>query len=108
MSRTKGSGWGGGPILYQRCPHCGKKRVMYDPVSELPPFKCTACKRRFYSDSLIHRKYVGRSPEDVLMIIVRVGFLGQSAKLKEAVKDFISNFPEHKLTKPFSAWLDEL
>ena len=34
MSRTKGSGWGGGPILYQRCPLCEKKKAMYTNRAE--------------------------------------------------------------------------
>jgi len=32
MSRTKGSGWGGGVMLYQICPKCDKKKVLYDPL----------------------------------------------------------------------------
>lgn len=58
MARTKGSGWGGGSLLYQICPFCGKKKVIYDWfVSECPPFKCTACKERFFSTTLIRKKY---------------------------------------------------
>jgi transposase-like protein len=59
MSRTEGSGWGGGPMLYQKCPFCGKKKVIYDWINSLAgiPFKCTACKERFSSDTLITSKY---------------------------------------------------
>ena len=62
MARTPGSGWGGGPILYQKCPHCGKKKVMYDWYYHLEsiPFKCTwgACRERFSSDTLLRYKYI--------------------------------------------------
>jgi len=54
MARTKGSGWGGGIILYQKCPFCNKKKVMYDPLLDYNPhpFKCTLCKERFASNEL--------------------------------------------------------
>ncbi len=53
MSRTEGSGWGGGVIFYQRCPHCNKKKAMYSPIYLSPHcFKCTSCKERFASDKL--------------------------------------------------------
>jgi hypothetical protein len=29
MARTKGSGWGGGTMLYQICPFCGKKKALH-------------------------------------------------------------------------------
>jgi hypothetical protein len=45
MSRTKGSGWGSGPMLWQVCPICGKKRALY--VWVLQKFKCTICKEYF-------------------------------------------------------------
>jgi len=60
MSRTKGSGWGAGPILYQICPNCGKKKCYYDPIpytSHPHPFRCTYCKQRFDSDNLIRKTY---------------------------------------------------
>lgn len=44
--RTKGSGWGGGVILYQVCPLCGKKKCYYDPVPNvINKFRCTYCKQ---------------------------------------------------------------
>jgi len=58
MARTKGSGWGAGVILYQKCPKCGKKKVMFDWCRDIPPFKCTACKERFHDDTLIRHKYI--------------------------------------------------
>ena len=57
MARTEGSGWGGGTLLYQVCPHCGKKKAIYDWHSEIPVFKCTACKKRFNSETLLRKKY---------------------------------------------------
>jgi len=59
MSRTPGSGWGGGVILYQKCPKCNKKKAMYDkgPL-DIPPFRCTWCKETFYSKDLIRQKHV--------------------------------------------------
>ena len=50
MSRTKGSGWGGGPILYQICPGCGKKKAMFIGYYFGSPFKCTWCKEYFDSN----------------------------------------------------------
>ena len=58
MSRTEGSGWGGGTLFYQPCPLCGKKKVLYDPCMDIPPYKCTACKERFHSNALIDTKYL--------------------------------------------------
>ena len=52
MSRTKGSGWGGGTILYQICPKCGKKKAMYVGENFGHPFKCTLCKKYFNSSEL--------------------------------------------------------
>jgi len=57
MSRTKGSGWGGGVLLYQICPYCGKKKVIYDPLDSVQYFKCTACRAMFWNGSLIPKKY---------------------------------------------------
>lgn len=60
MSRTEGSGWGAGPMLYQFCPICGKKKCIYDPifrVEHYKPFRCLAknCKERSDSDILIRQ-----------------------------------------------------
>ena len=52
MSRTKGSGWGGGAILYQICPKCGKKKAMFIGSHVGSPYKCTSCKHSFYSSEL--------------------------------------------------------
>ena len=59
MARTKGSGWGGGIILYQICPFCGKKKVYYTQF-DYNPFKCISCKERFNSDKLIKKQYVSQ------------------------------------------------
>ena len=58
MARTEGSGWGAGPLLYQVCPHCGKKKCYYRPVegfgiNPLVAFYCTACKQTNQSPGLI-------------------------------------------------------
>jgi len=45
MSRTKGSGWGQGAMLWQMCPICGKKKALYNWA--LGKFKCTSCKEYF-------------------------------------------------------------
>lgn len=74
MSRTKGSGWGGGIMLYQVCPICGKKKALYDPIhgaTHYKPFKCTAksCKdefgrkNRFDSDTLLRMSYACQLPK---------------------------------------------
>lgn len=62
MARTKGSGWGAGTILYQECQICGRKTAMYSTMEYLPPFKCIykSCRERFYSDTLLHYKYVSQ------------------------------------------------
>lgn len=52
MSRTKGSGWGGGVIFYQICPYCNKKKAMYTGDYLGHPFKCTSCKEHFNSSEL--------------------------------------------------------
>lgn len=58
MSRTKGSGWGAGPILYQKCPKCEKKKAYFDPVDYGGhSFKCTWCGHLFYSDTHLRFKY---------------------------------------------------
>jgi hypothetical protein len=58
MSRTRGSGWGGGVILYQICPKCGQKKVYYNPllISGFNlDFKCTngKCRERFADGELL-------------------------------------------------------
>jgi len=64
MSRTKGSGWGGGVMLYQICPSCGRKKVLYDPLPYVASsFKCTSCRIRFYSDRLIRKQYLNQKEE---------------------------------------------
>jgi len=56
MARTRGSGWGAGPLLYQKCPLCEKKKAYYDPKSFTSnPFRCTSCKERFSSSELIRK-----------------------------------------------------
>lgn len=56
--RTPGSGWGGGPILYQFCPKCGKKKAYFKPMEGIDqPFKCTSCRERFYSNTLIRQTH---------------------------------------------------
>lgn len=65
MARTKGSGWGGGTLLYQKCPECGKKKAIFDPLEDLPPFRCTICWHRFYSETHYRLRY--RSQYDRLL-----------------------------------------
>ena len=61
MARTAGSGWGAGPLLYQVCPKCGKKKVYYDWNDYGgADFKCTSCKERFYSKILVRLKYASQ------------------------------------------------
>lgn len=58
MSRTAGSGWGGGVLLYQKCPYCGKKKCFFDWIDGFVlPFYCCACKKRNYDKNLIRIKY---------------------------------------------------
>jgi len=61
MARTPGSGWGAGPLLYQICPKCGKKKCYYSPLpspdSWYMPFRCVNCKERSDSDTLIRKKH---------------------------------------------------
>jgi|GEM_PF-5546886 hypothetical protein len=58
MTRTKGSGWGGGPILWQVCPHCGKKKCYYDPAYRVNMgFRCTYCKQRSFGEGLITKTF---------------------------------------------------
>jgi hypothetical protein len=58
MSRTKGSGWGAGPMLWQKCALCDKKKALYDEI--LHKFYCTSCKQTFEDDTnlLKRTKYV--------------------------------------------------
>ena len=63
MTRTKGSGWGAGPILWQPCPLCNKKKAYYDPIADesarwYKPFRCTSCKERFDSNLLIKKSHL--------------------------------------------------
>lgn len=61
MARTPGSGWGAGPLLYQICPKCGRKKCLYKPVFGTyghEPFRCTFCKKRSDSDTLIRTIYI--------------------------------------------------
>lgn len=65
MARTKGSGWGGGPLLYQICPGCGQKKCYYDPIPNAEyykPFRCLSKKcrptnARYDSDTLIRKTH---------------------------------------------------
>lgn len=60
MARTKGSGWGTGyPILWQKCPLCGKKKAYYKWFGGLNyhKFYCTSCKETFDSEELITQNY---------------------------------------------------
>ncbi len=57
MSRTKGSGWGGGVILYQLCPECNKKKALFRGDSFGSAFYCTYCKVHFDSDILIRKTF---------------------------------------------------
>ena len=64
MVRTKGSGWGGGVILYQLCPFCNKKKAYYRYQQEYNPFKCVACKKVFNSDTLLRFQYAEQYKRD--------------------------------------------
>lgn len=65
MARTPGSGWGGGPMLYQICPKCGKKKCFFDPIHGAEwhkPFRCISkechpTRERYDSDSLIRKTH---------------------------------------------------
>ena len=57
MARTKGSGWGGGTLLYQICPECGRKKVIYENKIKERPFLCTWCRERFYNSDLIQKLF---------------------------------------------------
>lgn len=63
MARTEGSGWGDGMIrLYQVCPFCKNKKVIYHwrRGLEAMRFRCTACKEVFDSNDLLKVKYAGK------------------------------------------------
>jgi len=69
MARTKGSGWGGGVLLYQKCPNCGKKKAIYDYGHgglQTIPFTCTSCKERFHSDTLLRYKYAEQIDYEII------------------------------------------
>lgn len=60
MARTPGSGWGGGIILYQVCPHCKKKKMYYKQspiVGSGQHFYCTSCKEWDKGEGLIKQTY---------------------------------------------------
>lgn len=44
MARTKGSGWGAGPLNYMICPACGRKKALYKKIDITSYLKCTFCK----------------------------------------------------------------
>ena len=88
MARTEGSGWGGGPLFYQVCPKCGHKKVYYDPVTNCNPFKCTSCKERFNSETLVRLRFKSQiKPKEMKTRIEKVGLLTiempESAKRKK-------------------------
>ena len=58
MARTKGSGWGGGIILWQLCPNCNKKKVYYAwACYKGYYFWCTSCKQEVKSETLIKQTH---------------------------------------------------
>ncbi len=57
MARTKGSGWGGGTLLYQICPYCGRKKAIYQQITNASSFKCIWCKERFESKILLKKSF---------------------------------------------------
>lgn len=63
MSRTEGSGWGGGVMLYQKCEPCGRKKALYQPFRDILPFHCTWCKERFRSNTLLRITYASQLSE---------------------------------------------
>ena len=61
MSRTKGSGWGGGPMLYQKCPICGKKKALY--IYNIEKYQCTSCRQFFHDETgLLERRDFKKHP----------------------------------------------
>lgn len=64
MSRTPGSGWGNGMIrLFQVCPFCKKKKVLYVAYKTYvgeKDFHCTFCKENFNDDVLLKISYAGK------------------------------------------------
>jgi hypothetical protein len=44
MARTKGSGWGAGPLNYKICPSCGRKKALFTMIDIHSYLKCTFCK----------------------------------------------------------------
>jgi ssDNA-binding Zn-finger/Zn-ribbon topoisomerase 1 len=57
MVRRKGSGWGGGVMLYQICPYCNKKKVIYQGINMGSNFYCISYKERFNSNKLLHIQF---------------------------------------------------
>lgn len=55
--KREGDGWGSGyPILWQKCPKCGKKKAYYPAwlANGLESyFRCVSCKKHFQSSDLI-------------------------------------------------------
>jgi hypothetical protein len=103
MSRTKGSGWGGGIMLYQSCPKCGKKKALYDPLPYSSSFKCTYCKERFMSDTLIKSIYPQKNIENLKV------HLKDSIKNKTYQTRFgiACDFPQDKIDQMIDEAVDE-
>ena len=57
MSRTPGSGWGAGPLLYQICPKCGKKKAIFKYIDNIGFLHCTlkACHAWTQPDTMIRK-----------------------------------------------------
>jgi hypothetical protein len=67
MARTEGSGWGNGMIrLYQICPLCGKKKVIYkwSPAIDAMRFHCTNCRGNIEDNTLKRQAYAGEQNTD--------------------------------------------
>jgi len=45
MARTKGSGWGAGPLNYIKCPSCGRKKALLTKIDVSYKLRCTYCKK---------------------------------------------------------------
>lgn len=59
MARTEGSGWGAGPLLWQPCPECAKKKVLYRYGAGFIDsyFWCYVCKKEVKSETLIRKTH---------------------------------------------------
>lgn len=96
MSRTEGSGWGGGAMFYQKCALCTKKKALYSPIvmaEHHKPFKCTWCKDRFESDTLLRIKYVSQLSEPQ-KALNQLDKLSKEADKTEAKLDKITGMPK--------------